>query len=98
MRGRLGPMPINRPRIVSITIQLDLPDVLLSEARAGGLLDSASVGGWIATELRRRKAAADLNRVLDCIRAQPGEPMSAEEVAAEVKAARRGRRTREAGH
>ena len=30
----------------------------------------------IATELRRRKAAAELNNVLDGLRAQPGEPMS----------------------
>jgi hypothetical protein len=82
---------------VSITIQLDLPDALLNEARASGLLESESMGGLIATELRRRKAAAELGTVLDGIRAQPGEPMSEEEIAAEVKAGRRERRAREAG-
>lgn len=94
---RVGPISLNRPGIVSITIQLDLPDALLNEARANGLLESASMGGLIATELRRRKAAAELSNVLDGIRAQPGEPMSEEEIAAEVKAGRRERRAREAG-
>ena len=92
-----GPNDEHRPELVRITIQLDLPDALLNEARASGLLDSASVGGLIAVELRRRKAAADLSNVLDGIRAQPGEPMSEQEIAAEVTAARRERRAREAG-
>ena len=82
---------------MSITIQLDLPDALLNEAQASGLLDSASVGGLITVELRRRKAAAELSNVLDGIRAQPGEPMSEQEIAADVMAARRERRAREAG-
>ena len=94
---RVGPISLSRPVIVSITIQLDLPDALLNEARANGLLDSASVGGLIAVELRRRKAAADLSNLLDGIRAQPGEPISEQEIAAEVKAVRTERRAREAG-
>ena len=94
---RVDPIPLSHQRNVSITIQLDLPDALLSEARANGLLESASMGGLLATELRRRKAAAELSQVLDGIRAQPGEPMSGEEIAAEVKAARAERRAREAG-
>ena len=39
----------------------------------------------------RRKAAAELNQALDKIRAQPGKPMSEEEIQAEVNAARRER-------
>ena len=69
---------------MSVTIQLDLPDALVNEARANGLLESASMGNLLATELRRRKAAAGLNTVLDQIRAQPGEPMSEKEIAAEA--------------
>ena len=83
---------------MSITVQLDLPEALVREAKANGLLESASMGELIETELRRRKAAAELKNVLDQIRAQPGEPMSEEEIAAEVKAMRRERRAREAGH
>lgn len=83
---------------MSVTIQLDLPDALVNEARANGLLESASMGDLLATELRRRKAATELKDVLDQIHAQPGEPISEEEIVAEVKAARRERRAREAGH
>ena len=82
---------------MSITIKLDLPDALGNEARSNGLLESASVGDLLVMELRRRKAAAALNNVLEGIRQQPGEPMSEAEISAGVKAARRERRGREAG-
>lgn len=83
--------------VMSITIQLDLPDALVNEARNNGLLESASVGDLLVTELRRRKAATVLKNVLEGIRRQPGEAMSEEEITAEVKAARRERQAREAG-
>jgi hypothetical protein len=82
---------------MSVTIHLDLPDALVNEARANGLLNSAPLGDLLATELRRRKAAAELKGVLDKIRAQPGEPTSEADIAAEIKAARKERRAREAG-
>jgi hypothetical protein len=84
--------------VMSITIQLDLPEALAREAKATGLLESGPMAELLATELRRRKSAAELQGVLDEIRAQPGEPMPESELAAEVKAARRERRGREAGH
>jgi predicted kinase len=83
--------------IMSITIQLDLPDALLNEARNNGLLESASVGDLLVTELRRRKAATALETVLEGIRRQSGEAMSEEAITAGVKAARRERRACEAG-
>ena len=82
---------------MSITVQLDLPDTLVEEARDNGLLESESMTELLSTELRRRKAAAELNKVLQDIRAQPGEPMSLEEIQAEVDAVRAERRAREAG-
>ena len=82
---------------MSITIQLDLPEALAREAKATGLLESESMADLLTTELRRRKAAAELNKVLDEIRAQPGEPMSMEQIQAEVDAVRAERRAREAG-
>ena len=82
---------------MSITVQLDLPDALVNEARANGLLNSAPLGDLLATELRRRKAAAELNNILAGVRAHPGEPMSEADIAAEIKAARKERRAREAG-
>ena len=80
---------------MSVTLQLDLPDSLLTEAKANGLLESAPLGDLLAFELRRRKAAAELKKLLDEVRAQPGEPLSEEEIQAEVKAVRMERRARE---
>ena len=82
---------------MSVTIQLDLPDALVKEARYNGLLEADRIGDLLTTELRRCKAASGLKNVLDGIRAQSGEPMSEEEIQSEVKAARKARRTREAG-
>jgi hypothetical protein len=83
---------------MSVTIELDLPDALVKEAKANGLLESEPLGDLLATELRRRKAGAELNSVLDGIRAQPGEPITMEEIQAEVDAVRAERRAREARH
>jgi hypothetical protein len=82
---------------MSVTIHLDLPDALVKEARDNGLLEADRIGDLLTTELRRRRAGGELNRVLEKIRAQPGGPMSEEEIQAEVQAARRERRAREAG-
>jgi hypothetical protein len=83
-------------RIVSITIQLDLPEGLANEARASGLLEPRSLSDLLSTELRRRKAAAELDPVLESIRSEPGEPMSTEEIQAEIDAVRAAKRAREA--
>jgi len=83
---------------MSITIRLDLPDALLDEAKAKGLLDSARIGDLLEAELRRQKAAAELNRVLGKVRAQPGEPVAEEDIVGEVKRVRKERRAREARH
>jgi hypothetical protein len=82
---------------MSITIQVDLPEALLKEAKASGLLESESMTELISTELRRRKAAAELNQILDEIRRQPGESMKMEDIQAEVDAVRRAKRARETG-
>jgi len=82
---------------MSVTVQLDLPEALVKEARSNGLLEPASVIDMLATELRRRKAATALNQVLEGIRCQPGAAMSEEAIAAAVKAARKERRGCEAG-
>lgn len=82
---------------MSITIQLDLPEALAKEAQANGLLASATIGDLLAAELRRRKAASELEKTLQKVRAQSGEPMTMDEIQAEVKAIRAERRVREAG-
>ena len=83
---------------MSVTIELDLPDALVKEAEANGLLQSAPLKDMLITELRRRKAAAGLKDALDRIRGQQGEPMTMQEIQAEVDAVRAKRRAREARH
>ncbi len=82
---------------MSITIQIDLPESLAREARAKGLLESECVTELISTELRRQKAAADLDQALETIRSQAGEPMTLEEIQAEIYLVRTEGRMREAG-
>ena len=83
---------------MSVTIELDLPDALVAEAQAKGLFQSGSMADLVAEELRRRKAGEELSKILGEIRAQPGEPMSAEGIQAEIKAMRTERRARENRH
>src|SRR5581483_316972 len=81
-----------KPLIMSITIQLDLPEGLIQQARQMGLLDGGRVAELLAEEVRRRKAGQDFKKVLDEVRSAPGEPPTMDEVSAEVKAARAERR------
>ena len=83
---------------MGITITLDLPDSFAAEARAKGLLRPDEIRELLAAELQRRRAGAELQRTLEGVRAQPGEPMSLREIVAEVKTARTERRVREAGY
>ena len=74
-----------------VTIQLDLPEMLLNDAQTNGLLESSRLGALLAIELRRRKAAMELKRVLEAVRAQPGMAMNGNEITAEVRAGRASR-------
>jgi hypothetical protein len=83
---------------MSITIQLDLPEALVKEARDNGLLESRRLGELLNEELRRGRARKELGRVLKQLHALPGGPMSPEEIQAEIDAVRAERRRRESGH
>jgi hypothetical protein len=82
---------------MSVTIQLDLPEGILEQARQMGLLENGRVAELLADEVRRRNAGRELKKVLDEIRSAPGEPLTMDEINPEIKAARVERRTREAG-
>ena len=73
-------------------IVLTLPDELAAEAKEMGLFKPLLVTSLFKAEVRRRKA----NRLFEAANrlAEAGEPMSEEEVMAEVKAAREERRRR----
>ncbi len=77
---------------MSVTIQLDLPEGLIQQARQMGLLENQRVAELLADEVRRRSAGQELKNVLDEIRSAPGEPLSMDEINAEIKAARAKRR------
>jgi len=81
--------------VMSITVQLDLPDALAEKARAEGLLQSPRLAALLEEEVERARLARETIAMLDEIRSQPGEPMSLEEiqkVVDEVRAERRARR------
>ncbi len=80
---------------MSVTIELDLPEGLIRQARQMGLLDNFRVGELLADEVRRRDAGQELKKALDEIRSVPGEPPTMGEIGAEIKAARAERRARE---
>ncbi len=73
-------------------IVLTLPDDIATEAREMGLFKPLLVTSLFKAEVRRRKAS----RLFDAANrlADAGEPMSEEEVMAEVKAVREERRRR----
>ena len=77
---------------MSVTIQLDLPESLIQQARQMGLLDNRRVGEWLADEVRRRTAGLELKKTLDQIRSAPGDPAAMDDISAEVKASRAERR------
>jgi len=84
-------------RAMSVTIQLDLPDALVREARANGLLESQRLGELLNDELHRERVRKEFGRMLTALHALPGEPMTAEEIQTEIDAVRAGRRKRESG-
>jgi aminoglycoside phosphotransferase (APT) family kinase protein len=77
---------------MSVTIHLDLPEALVKEAEANGLLESRRLGEMLNEELRRERARQDLGRMLKDLHSLPGEPMSPEEIQAEIDAVRAQRR------
>jgi hypothetical protein len=77
---------------MSVTIQLDLPEALVKEAQANGLLESRRLGELLNEELRRERARKDLGRVLKELYSLPGKPMSPEEIQTEINAVRAQRR------
>ncbi len=89
---------LHQDRAVSVTIQLNLPDALVNEARRNGLLESQRLGELLNEELRRERARKDLGRMLQALHSLPGEPMTAEEIQAEIRAVRAERRRGESSH
>jgi hypothetical protein len=76
------------------TIQIDLPDATAQAAREAGLLTPEALERLLNEALRRKQAADSLLSIADRVAAAGIEPMSMEEINAEVKAARAARKQR----
>ena len=84
--------------VMSITIELDLPEDVLAKARAQGLLDPAHLSRLIARELANGSDDRDYLQMAGDLRSLPGEPMTVEEIQQIVDEVRVERSAREAGH
>ncbi|WP_309626214.1 hypothetical protein [Methylibium sp.] len=80
------------------TIQIELPDATAQAAREAGLLTPQALDRLLTDALKRQQAADSLLSIADRVAAAGIEPMSMEEINAEVKAARAERRQRASGH
>ena len=80
------------------TIQIELPDATAQAARKAGLLTPQAMDRLLTDALKRQQAADSLLSIADRVAAAGVEPMSMEEINAEVKAARAERGQRAGGH
>jgi hypothetical protein len=79
-------------------IEIELPEATAKAARKAGLLTSEALERLLTDAMRRQQAADALLSVADRVADAGIEPMSMEEIAAEVKAVRAKRRRRARGH
>ena len=70
-------------------VTMSLPDDLAQQAQAAGLLSESAVARLLRRALREHSASERLGQIFEKLDAQGELPMSADEVAAEIAAARR---------
>ncbi len=76
-----------------MTVTVDLPDELSERARRSGIFERDHFATMVEWEIERNTACGGFFAMLKKIRAVSGQPMTAEEVSTEIKAARAGRGT-----
>ena len=79
-------------------IEIELPEATATAAREAGLLTSQALDRLLNDAIRCRQAADTLLSTADRVAEAGIEPMSMEEIDAEVKAVRAERRRRAGGH
>ena len=79
---------------MSITIELDLPEDVAAKARAKGLLDPQGLARLIQREMVSDSALKNYREMVESMRTHPDEPMTMDEIQAEVDAVRTERRSR----
>jgi hypothetical protein len=79
-------------------IQIELPEATAKAAREAGLLTPQALDRLLTDAIRRQQAADALLSIADRVTEAGVEPMSMEEIDAEVKAVRAERRRRAGRH
>ncbi len=79
---------------MSITVQLELAEEVAARARAKGLLDPHELARLIEREIVSESALKDYREMVNSMRAYADEPMTMDEIQAEVNAVRAERRAR----
>ena len=79
------------------TIQIELPDATAQAARAAGLLTPQALDRLLTEAIRRQQAMDALLSIADRVAEAGIEPMSMEEINAEVQAVRADRQQQRAG-
>ena len=79
-------------------IEIELPEATAKAARDAGLLTPRALDRLLTDAIKRRQAADSLLSIAERVDAAGVEPMSMEEIDAEVKAYRAERRQRAGGH
>jgi hypothetical protein len=79
-------------------IQIELPDATAQAAQAAGLLTPQALDRLLSGALRKQHAGDVLLSIADKLVAAGVEPMSMEEIVAEVKAVRAERKQRADSH
>jgi len=79
-------------------IEIELPEATAKAAREAGLLTPQALDRLLTDAIRRRQAADALISIADRVAEAGVEPMSMEEINAEVKAVRAERRRRADRH
>lgn len=80
---------------MTINVTIDLPPAIVRRASRRGLLKPAGIGRLIEREIGLDKSLPVFRRMVAALRAQPDEPMTMDEIQAEVQACRNERRARE---
>ena len=78
-------------------IQIELPEATVQAVRDAGLLTPQALERLLTEALRRKQAADSLLSIAERVAAAGIEPMSMDEINAEVKAARAERKQRAGG-
>ncbi|MBI2441360.1 MAG: hypothetical protein HYV35_08325 [Lentisphaerae bacterium] len=78
---------------MTVNVTIDLSPAVARRAARRGLLKPDGIGRLIEREIELDKSIPDFRRIVAVLRAQPDEPMTMDEIQAEVQACRDERRS-----